>query len=110
MKQVGEQNLTHYVINVFVVDKDAMKIGTSAFNMAASEQYKHMGDEERKLLEASIPDKTEKTLTIKKIKKFMVSVCPYGFLFITSLHLGELMRPLLATYTGRKNKFPPTYG
>ena len=69
MKQVVEKNLTHYVIHVYVAGKDAMKISMSAFNMASGDQYKHMGDEEWMLLEASIPDKMEKTLTIKNIRK-----------------------------------------
>ena len=52
-----------------VAGKDAMKNGPAAFSMAASEAYKKMGDDEKKLLEDSIIGESEKTMTIKDIKR-----------------------------------------
>ena len=54
--------------NFYLAGKEAMKNGPAAFNIAASEQYKNIGEEERKL-DDIIPEEREKVMTIKNIKR-----------------------------------------
>ena len=53
----------------FLAGKEARKNGPAAFNLAASVLYKNMDEAERKLLDDSIPEESEKTMTIKGIKR-----------------------------------------
>ena len=55
--------------NFYLAGKEAMKNGPAAFNIAASEQYKNIGEEERKKLDDIIPEEREKVMTIKNIKR-----------------------------------------
>ena len=58
--------------NFYLAGKEAMKNGPAAFNIAASEQYKNIGEEEKKKLDDIIPEEREKVMTIKNIKRVRV--------------------------------------
>ena len=57
--------LANILFSIMVAGKDAMKNGPAAFSMAASEAYKKMGYDEKKLLKDSTISESEKTMIIK---------------------------------------------
>ena len=46
-----------------------MQVGPAAFSKAASDTYRNMGDEEKSMLGDSVIKESEKTMTIRDIKK-----------------------------------------
>ncbi len=46
-----------------------MQVGPAAFSKAASDTYRNMGDEEKSMLGDSVIKESEKTMTIRGIKK-----------------------------------------
>ncbi len=68
-----------------VVGKEAMQGGPAAFSKVASETCKKMGDEDKKLLDDYTIVESNKTMSIRVIKKegsqlfqkIELQVCPY---------------------------------